>query len=370
MSRRPATMGAAAPEGVISLAMGEPSEGTPGPIVDAAVAALHAGRTRYEALTGSPALRSAIASHLTEAYGREVTPEQIVCTHGGSGGLAAAVLATIDPGDRVVIPEPTYSLYADHVALAGGEVVWVANRPDGSIDVDRVRAALKGARMLVLCSPGNPTGLVVGREELRALADATVAAGAYLVCDEAYAGIVFDELPFASALELEATEHLICSRTFSKTYAMTGWRLGYVVANPRVAAAINLVHRTIAGGLATFVQDAGVEALRTPAAELHAVARSYQARRDLVLEALDGLPGVEIARPQGAFYAFVRVDSPLTSDELVAELAKAGVLVRSGREYGPSGEGAFRISFATGSEALTEGLVRIARVLTQVTEPG
>lgn len=237
VSRRPAGMGGAPGDGVISLAMGEPSEGTPGPVVDAAIAALHRGRTRYSALTGLPALRRAIAEHVSGRHRRSVDPAQVVCTHGASAGLAAAVLAVVDPGDRVVIPEPTYSLYADHVAMAAGTVSWVANHPDGTIDVDRVVAELEGARLLVLCSPGNPTGAVIGPEQLERLADAALHAGAFVLCDEAYGDIVFDGRPCPSVLDLDEADHLICARTFSKAYAMTGWRLGYVVAAAPIADA-------------------------------------------------------------------------------------------------------------------------------------
>ena len=365
MSQRPSTMGVA-PPGVISLAMGEPSEGTPEPIVDAAVEALRAGRTRYSPLAGLPALQQRIADHLTTRHGRAVAPDQVVCTHGASAGLAAAVLATVNPGDRVVLPEPTYSLYADHVAMAGGEVSWVPSYPDGSIDVERVETELQGARMLILCSPGNPTGAVVGQDDLRRLSAAAQAAGAYLVCDEAYSAIVFDGIPYFSSLDLDATYHIICAQTFSKAYAMTGWRLGYVVAEPAVAAAINLIHRTFVGALNTFVQDAGMIALDTSTKDLQRLTATYQERRDLVVRTLAGLPGVMMSRPQGAFYAFVRVGSALSSDELVARFRDAGVLVRSGREFGPSGAGAFRISFATGLEQLAEGLSRIVQVLSSV----
>jgi aspartate aminotransferase len=364
-SRRPPTLGTT-PDGVISLAMGEPSEGTPVPVVDAAVAALHAGRTRYAPLTGSVELRRAVADHLTFRTGRMVAAEEVVCTHGASAGLAAAILATIGPGDRVVVPEPTYSLYADQIALAGGEIVWVPSRPDGSIDLPAVETALAGARMLVLCNPNNPTGVVLDRAVLTRLSAAAAAAGALLLSDEAYSGIVFDGRTFHSAVQLPAADHVISCHTFSKSYAMTGWRLGYVIASPERAEAINLGHRTINGALATFVQDAGTTALKTPDRDLRAVTERYQRRRDLVLTALTGLPAVSVIRPQGAFYAFVRVEAGLGSDELTSRLAESGVLVRSGREFGPSGEGAFRLSFATDEQTLAEGLRRIEKVLRNV----
>lgn len=367
-SRRPSNIGGSIAAGAISLAMGEPWEGTPAPIVEAAIGALRAGRTRYSPLAGSPSLQQAIVAHLRARHAREWSTDSVVCTHGASAGLAAAVLATVNPGDKVVLPEPTYSLYADHVAMASGFVAWVANRRDGSLDVERICAELAGARMVVLCSPGNPTGEVVGQEDLERISDAAALAGAYLLCDEAYSDIVFDGVAFFSSLDLQSSDHVICCSTFSKTYAMTGWRLGYVIAEPTVAAAINLVHRSFNGALSTFVQDAGVVALETPPEELHDHSLAYQVRRDMVLAELGDIPNVTVMPPEGAFYAFVRVDSAATSEELVALCAEAGVLVRSGLEYGPSGEGAFRISFATGVEELTVGLSRVALVLRGVTQ--
>ena len=275
------------------------------------------------------------------------------------------MLTLVNPGDKVVIPEPTYSLYADHVAIAGGQIVWVPNRPDGSVDVARVSAELEGARMLALCSPSNPTGMVIPREDLQRLSDVARSADAYLLCDEAYSQIVFDDVPFTSALDLEDTDHVICCQTFSKTYAMTGWRLGYVLANEAVADAINLLHRTINGALSTFIQDAGIVALQTDQADLSTMASSYQVRRDMVVAELCDVPGLDLASPQGAFYAFVRFDGAETSDEVVERLGRAGVLVRSGSEFGPSGEGAFRISFATAADELAVGLSRIARAFTE-----
>jgi len=362
VSRRPASLGSV-PRDAVSLAMGEPWQGTPPAIVDSAVEALRGGRTRYSPLTGSPTLKAAIAAHLEGRHGRRFAEDQVVCTHGASGGLAATVLAVVGPGDRVLIPEPTYSLYADQVALAGGEVEWVANRPDGSVDVDAVVAALPGTRLLVLCSPCNPTGNVVSAPDLAELSRAAASVGALLLCDEAYCDIVFDGRSFCSALDLPEIDHVICVRTFSKSYAMTGWRLGYVVAPPGLASGVNLVHRTFAGALGTFVQDAGVAALATPADELAESCAEYQRRRDLVIERLAALPRVTTAPPQGAFYAFVRVDTALSADELAARCADGGVLVRSGTEYGPSGEHAIRLSFAVGLEELEVGLARLGKVL-------
>lgn len=363
-SRRPETLGRTVP-GAISLAMGEPDSETPQPVVETAVRALRTGRTRYAQITGDRNLRQAAAARLSQAAGGELGAANVVVTHGGSAGLAAAVLALVGPGDRVLIPEPTYSLYADQVAMAGAEVIWVPTRIDGSLDLDKLAAEAPRARMLILCNPVNPTGTVFTKADIEGVGAILQDCPAlYLLSDEAYCDIVFDDLTFASALTLDSVlDRVVLAGTFSKSYAMTGWRLGYVCAAVAVADRINLVHRTINGPLNTFVQDAAVEALTIPATELRAMSARYQRRRDLVLEYLDGVPGVSVTRPNGAFYAFPRIEGGATSEELVQQFAEGGVLVRAGSEFGPSGEGHVRLSFATDEVTLEEGLRRFVRVV-------
>ncbi len=363
-SRRPKTLGGAVP-GIVSLAMGEPDGGTPAVVVEAAVRALRAGRTRYSQVTGSPDLRREIASHLSQTAGHRFDAANVVATHGGSAGLAAAVLALVGPGDRVLIPEPTYSLYADHVATAGAEAAWVSTLPDGSLDLRKLAEAASGARMLILCNPVNPTGMVFPKSDVEGLgAILRDHPDLILLSDEAYRDIVFDDIAFASALTLTLVlDRVVLAGTFSKSYAMTGWRIGYVCAAADVADKINLVHRTINGPMNTFVQDAAVEALRIPEKEAQSLSVSYQRRRDLVMRYLDGLDAVSVVRPRGAFYAFPRINSPLSSEELVQRLADGGVLVRAGSEFGPSGEGHVRLSFATDEATLEEGVRRFTQVI-------
>ncbi|WSQ14026.1 pyridoxal phosphate-dependent aminotransferase [Streptomyces sp. NBC_01231] len=363
-SRRPKTLGGGVP-GTISLAMGEPDSNTPTPVVEAGIRALRAGRTRYSQITGSPNLRQEIASHLAQAQDVSVDPTNVVVTHGGSAGLASTVLALLNPGDRVLLPEPTYSLYADHAAMAGAEAEWISTRPDGSIDLQKLGAAAAGARMLILCNPVNPTGMVFSKSDIEGIgAILRDHPGLYLLSDEAYSDIVFDDIAFTSALTLtDVRDQVVLASTFSKSYSMTGWRLGFIWAAADVAEKINLVHRTINGPLNTFVQDAAVEALRIPDKDLHALSARFQRRRDLIMHHLDDLDAVSVVRPLGAFYAFPRVDSDLSSVELVQRLADGGVLVRAGSEFGPSGEGHIRLSFATDEASLTEGLRRFTHVI-------
>ena len=340
--------------------MGEPDAGTPTAVVDAAIRSLVEGRTRYSPMTGAPALREAIARKIAAEHARPTTAREVVLTHGGSAGLAASMLALVGPGDRVLIPEPTYSLYADHAAMVGAEVVWIPAGPDGSLDLETLREEAPAARMVILCNPGNPTGRVYPASDVHGMGGILAEnPGLLLLSDEAYGRIVYDGLELVSALDLAGVSgQVICCSTLSKTYAMTGWRLGYVVADGPLADKINLIHRTINGPLNTFVQDAALTALETPEADLRAATASYQERRDLVLEALQGIPGVDILSPQGAFYAFPRIKARLSSDEMAARCAEAGVMVRSGSEFGPSGEGHVRLSFATDHASLKEGLRR------------
>jgi aspartate aminotransferase len=367
-SRRPQSLGASRP-GAVSLAMGEPDSGTPAVVVDAAIAALDKGRTRYAPMTGSPELRNAIAAHTTTKYGRDTDATEIVLTHGGSAGLAATMIALVSPGDRVLVPEPTYSLYADHISMVGAECIWVRNRQDGSLDLDILRQEASSASMIILCNPGNPTGRVYPDADLHHLEQLLLEnPSLLLLADEAYADITFDGVRYTSSLTLtRARDQVICCSTFSKTYAMTGWRLGHTVAPPALAEKINLIHRTVNGPLNTFVQHAALTALQTSDAQRQATAQSYQERRDLVVQRLSGVPGIEMLTPQGAFYAFPRITSGLSSDEMTARFAEAGVLVRSGSEFGPSGEGHIRISFATDVGSLEEGLRRFVATVRDLT---
>jgi aspartate aminotransferase len=348
--------------------MGEPDGGTPPEVVEAAVRALRAGRTRYSQITGSPDLRREIAVHLSRVNGRDLDAGDVVVTHGGSAGLAAAILALVGPGDRVVIPEPTYSLYADQVAMVGAEPVWIPTRADGSLDLERIEAAAADARMLIVCNPVNPTGAVFTKTEVKDVgAILEDNPNLYLLSDEAYSDIVFDGLAFASALTLDSVrDQVVLAGTFSKSYAMTGWRLGFVCAAQDVADKVNLVHRTVNGAVNTFVQDAAVEALHIPDSELHALAASYQRRRDMVMQHLGAVRSVSVVRPRGAFYAFPRINASLSSGQLVRRFADGGVLVRAGSEFGPSGEGHVRLSFATDEASLEEGLRRFVRVISDL----
>jgi aspartate aminotransferase len=361
-SRRPAL--APAPPEAVSLAMGEPDFPTPPPVIEAAVAALRAGHTHYADQKGLRELRAALASRLPAHPGRTWTADDVVVTHGATAALAAVVLAMVGPGDRVVIPEPAYSLYADLVVLAGGTVDFVPLAPDLHWDLDALAAALPGAAMMIFSNPSNPTGIVHREQELQALGKILDGSDVLVVSDEAYHRLVYPGHALTSALEIESLrDRTVYVQTFSKTYAMTGWRVGYLTGPREVVEAAAHAHRTYNGSLNTAAQHAALAALDLPDGVLDAMTDRYRQRRQLVVAHLSGIPGLHLVPPEGAFYGFLRYDADLPSEAVARELAERGVMVRAGAEYGPSGEGHIRISFAASEDDLRTGLDRIVRHL-------
>lgn len=354
----------------VDLSMGEPDFDAPRQVVEALYQALLEGHTHYGNLNGDPELRALLAQQASDVRKKagvfdglsnwgEVVPDQISIGHGATGILAAIIVSLIGPGDRVVLPEPTYSLYSDLVEMVGGEVFWVPLDENQHVEVDNTLAAARTSKMLILCNPGNPTGAVVSAETLAMLGEGLAGTDTIVVSDEAYRAFTYGQ-GFTSALAVpELAERLIQVDTLSKTYALTGFRLGWSVAPQPIAQAISQVGRTIAGAPNAAVQKAAISALSS-GDELYApMLEEYAARRDLVVKELGAVPGVEFSDPEGAFYAFFRHGLPMPSAEVRAALAGKGVLLRSGSEYGPSGEGYLRMSFAASEEQIREGIRRI-----------
>ncbi|WP_205652924.1 pyridoxal phosphate-dependent aminotransferase [Arthrobacter pascens] len=359
-------MGGAAPAGALSLSMGEPDFDTPPEIVDAAVEALHTGWTHYGDANGDPELRQHIADEVSSASRHAVGPESVLVTHGGSAAITATVLASVDPGERVVIPEPTYSLYPDAVRLAGGVPVFGPTRPDNQLDVPALLDAAAGARLITLCNPVNPTGAVFSRSSLEELAEGLAGTDTLVLVDEAYAHLVYDDT-FVSSLAIESLrERLVYCQTLSKTYAMTGWRIGYLVAPPELIGSIRAVHRTMNSAVNAAAQRAALQALRLGPGISSNMLEAYRERRDYVVERLKNIPGVEFTEPAGAFYAFFRYPQALPSPEMLDRFKQYGVILRAGSEYGPSGEGHLRLSFAADLDTLKTALDRIEQGILEI----
>lgn len=348
----------------VDLAGGDPSFPTPEHIVEAAAQAASAGATHYTHGRGEPRLREAIARKLEAENGIDCDPEQeIVVTAGALNALAATFLALLDPGDEVLLPDPSFANYAAQVALAGGTAVPVPLGSDWQLDVDAVRERLSSqTRAIVLNSPANPTGAVLEPAALGALAATLDGSSVVVISDEAYEHLVYPPARHVSVAALPGFEgRTVSVFSFSKTYAMTGWRLGYAVAPPELGAALTTVQEHLVGCASAVSQAAGLAALQGSREPAERMLEEYRLRRELVVEAFGSLDGVALVPPAGAFYAFPRID--VLGPEPAGALAASGVLTVPGEAFGSLGRGHVRISFAGPSEDLERGLRRVQTLL-------
>ncbi len=352
-----------APPGESDLALlgvGEPDFATPEPIVRAGMEALACGWTHYGDLNGDPELRTLAARLASDAAGVVYRPEQVLVTNGGTSGVTVAVAATVTLGDRVVLLDPSYSLFSSAVLAAGGEPLYVPLAPDGHLDLDGLRMALVRARAMIVVNPANPVGTVFTRAELEALAELTRVHGTMVIADEVCDHFVFDGRAFTSALAIDAwRERLIYCQSLSKTYAMTGWRVGYLIAPKVLIDYVRRLHRTTVGAVNAASQRAAIVALTQGDALVEPMRDSYQQRRDYVVDRIDTMFDVTARSPEGGFFVLAHYRRCLPSIEVAARLRRHGVVVRPGREFGPAGEQHLRISIAAPQPVLEEGLERI-----------
>lgn len=349
---------------MVSLAMGEPDFDTPPRIVQAAADALKNGFTHYAPLLGDKLLCEALAEEVSAQSGVAVKQGEVLVTHGGTAGLAAAILSIVNPGDRVVIPDPTYSLYADLVNMAGGICVPMPCRADLHWDLELLASCLEGAKLFVFCNPGNPTGIVHTQHEIETLGRLVNQHDVLVIADEAYSDLVFTGKPFTSVLQVAAFRGrtLFC-QTFSKSYAMTGWRVGYLAGPAAMIAAAARVHNTVNGSVNTAVQRAAVVALKECKDDVKRMYDVYRERRMIMMEGLMSIPGLTLNEPEGAFYCFPSYSLPIPAIDMVALLREQGIAVRPGSEFGAAGEGHLRLSYAASKEAIIEGVNRLKRGL-------
>ena len=351
---------------VIDLSIGDPDFDTPEAVTERAISALRAGRTHYTPSAGEPALRQAIAETATRDYGRPVAAEQVVVFPGAQNALFACFLCLAEAGDEVVLLEPLYATYEATARAGGADVVRVPLPAEAGfrLDLDAIAAAMTPrTKALLINSPGNPSGRVYDADSLAALAALCRDRGVWLVSDEVYWPLVF-EGRWVSPFSLPAGRDITFAvNSLSKSHAMTGWRLGWVLAPPDLAHHLSDLAQALLFGVSQFVQDAAVTALSAPLPELEAQRRSFKARRDALCDGLAAIPGLEIHRPDGGMFLLVDVRATGLDGEAYAQalLEETGVALTPGFAFGPSLTGFVRAGFIRDIPVLEEAVRRIAR---------
>jgi aspartate aminotransferase len=354
---------------VIHLQVGEPDFDTPANVREAAKRALDAGKTHYPPFPGIPELRAAIAADSTARRGFEVTPDRVFVTVGGKGVMFYAILALVDAGDEVIVPDPGYPIYDSLTRLIGGTPVPVAIRQENQfrLDPDELIAAITPrTKLIVLNSPANPTGGVLTREDLQRIAAVALERDLVVLSDEIYSRIAYDGTEHVSIAALPGmAERTIVLDGFSKTYAMTGWRLGYGIVPRWLAEGFGKLTINTITGATTFAQFGAVEALTGPQDAVDAMVAEFRARRDLIVDGLNAIRGVSCLRPLGAFYVFPDISgSGLEGAELAERLlTEVGVSVLAGTAFGKVGTRHIRLSYANSRQNIETALERMARVI-------
>ena len=361
---------AATMEDVISLGIGEPDFVSPRPVIDAVIASLHEGKTGYTANAGLIELRELVSAELDRLYGVRYDPQrEILLTVGVSEAMLLAMLALLDPGDEVLIPEPCFVSYGPSAQFAGGKAVYVPTNVENDFQVtaaDLEPYLTDRTKVVLLGYPNNPTGAVLRRETLEEIAELVERHDLLVVSDEIYDRLIYGDafrsghvcLPSIPTLR----ERTVLLGGFSKNYAMTGWRLGYACAPNAIYQAMYKAHQYVVMSAPTMAQVGGVAALRDAQGDVEAMRQSYDQRRRVIVDGLRaaGLPTFE---PEGAFYCFPDIRSTGLSSETFAQrlLEEEHVACVPGDAFGPSGAGYLRCSYATGIEKLEEAVRRIGR---------
>ena len=352
---------------MIHLQIGEPDFDTPAHVREAAKRALDEGATHYAPFPGIPELREAIAADVTKRKGFAADPSQVFVTVGGKGVMLYAILGLIDPGDEVIVPDPGYPIYESLTRFVGATPVPIPIRMEHEfrLDVDELATLITPrTRLLIINSPANPTGGVLNRADLVRIAELAREHDLWVMTDEIYGRILYDGEEHISIASLPGmTERTIVLDGFSKTFAMTGWRLGYAVVPESLKEVYSeLVINTISCA-PTFAQVGAVQALVGPQDDVEAMVVEFKARRDMVVNGLNEIQGIRCATPLGAFYAFPDISGTGLSGAEFAErlLVEADVCVLAGTAFGGVGTDHIRISYANSRENLTEALGRIGR---------
>jgi aspartate aminotransferase len=359
---------------VIHLEIGEPDFDTPTNVRAAAKKALDEGWTHYGPPLGLPQLREAIAADASRRKGFAVDPANVVVTPGAKPIMFIALLSLVEPGDEVIYPDPGFPIYESMTSYAGGKPVPIALRMENDFRMDPAEIRQKvtdRTKLIIFNSPHNPTGAVLAEDDIAAIADIARERDITVLADEIYGRILYEGEHHSIAALPDMPERTIVLDGFSKTYAMTGWRLGYAILPPALVEPYSKMIINSVSCTSSFSQIAAVEALTGPQDEVEAMVEEFRVRRSLIVDGLNQVSGFRCAVPQGAFYAFPNVaGTGLSGSELADRLLyDGGVCVLSGSAFGQVGRDHLRVSYANSQENLSRALERMAEVVSSLGEP-
>ena len=355
---------------IVHLEIGEPDFATPDNIIEAGMSALQNGYTHYTPASGILEAREAVAGFVTRTLKTDVDPSEVVLVPGSKNVLLFTLLACVEPGDEVILPDPGYPAYASLVNFIGAVPKTVTLREDRGfrMDLDELASLVTPkTRMLIINTPQNPTGGILTAEDVSFVCDLANKHDLLVVSDEIYSQLVYGFHHVSPMSHPGMRERTVLMDGLSKSYAMTGWRLGYAVAPKALAAKLDQLMINSSSCAAGFTQMAAIEALSAPESE-HAVARLvkvFEHRRNLVVDAVNKIPGMRCARPQGAFYAFPNIEGTGFGERELADrlLTEAGVAVLPGTAFGHAGKGFIRIAYTQSEDELKRGLDRIGEFI-------
>lgn len=352
----------------VSFTVGEPDFVTPQVVIDEACNAWQRGLTHYTPNAGIPELRQAIADYHKDDLKPDYQSE-ILVSCGAMESLQLALLTLVNPGDEVVLITPAWANYFGHIAMSGAVLkeVRVSEETEFVPTVDQFREVITSKTKLVMInSPSNPTGAVIDAETSKELAKFFVEKDLFVISDEIYSRLVYDGLKYTSITSFPGMrERTIYVSGFSKMFAMTGWRLGYTIANPDVIRAMTKLHENSASCLPAPTQLAGAKALKSCQDDVERMRAIYEKRRNLIFDLVNDMPGVKVKKPKGAFYLFVNIKEigMKSTDFCMDLLHKTGVVTVPGNGFGEAGEGYIRLSYATSEENIVEGMRRMKQYL-------
>jgi len=350
---------------MIHMEIGDPDFGTPPNITMAAIRALTEGKTHYTSSWGDLEFRETIRTATYNSRGFMPDLDQVLVLPGANVGIFYAVFCLCDPGTEVLVPDPGFATYYSSIKMCGVDAVKVPLKEENGfrMQASDVRAAITDkTRLLIINSPNNPTGAVMTRQELKEIYDLCVEKDIYLYSDEIYSRMIYDDYDFSSPAQYDrCRSHVILSNGFSKAFAMTGWRLGALIGPPEVMERMSALLQTTSSCVSSFIQSAGIEAIRGPQDAVYKMMDEYKDRRDILVEGLNEVKGFTCQNPGGAFYVFPNITGTGLTDVEVCEqlMDQAGVVTVPGSCFGDHGAGHIRLCYATDTQSIMSAIKRI-----------